>query len=113
MVRVGLIGFGLAGQAFHAPIIRGVPGLELACIVERSGSQAQQRYPDVRVVRTLEELLADWQIQVCVVATPNPTHFDLARRCLLEERHVVVDKPLVTTVGEAEELIRLARNKSG
>jgi scyllo-inositol 2-dehydrogenase (NADP+) len=111
MVRVGLIGFGLAGRAFHAPIIRGVPGMELVCIVERSGSQAQQRYPDVRVVRTLEELLADRQIQVCVVATPNPTHFDLARQCLLEERHVVVDKPLVTTLGEAEELIQLAKQQ--
>jgi scyllo-inositol 2-dehydrogenase (NADP+) len=108
MVRVGLIGFGLAGRAFHAPIIRGVPGMDLVCIVERSGSQAQRRYPDVRVVRTLEELLADPQLQVCVVATPNPTHFDLARRCLLEARHVVVDKPLVTTLAEAEELIRLA-----
>ena len=37
MVRVGLIGFGLAGQAFHAPVIRGVPGMELACILERHG----------------------------------------------------------------------------
>ena len=41
MVRVGLIGFGLAGQAFHAPVIRGVPGMELACILERHGSNAK------------------------------------------------------------------------
>jgi len=45
MVRVGLIGFGLAGQAFHAPVIRGVPGMELACILERHTSNAQKRYP--------------------------------------------------------------------
>ncbi len=38
MVRVGLIGFGMAGQAFHAPVIRGVPGMELACILERQGN---------------------------------------------------------------------------
>ena len=111
MVRLGLIGFGLAGRAFHAPIIRGVRGIELACIVERSGSQAQHRYPDVRVVRTLEELLADRQIQVCVVATPNVTHFDLARQCLLDGRHVVVDKPMVTNLRDAQELIRLAREQ--
>jgi len=46
MVRVGLIGFGLAGQAFHAPVIRGVPGMELACILERHTSNAQKKYPE-------------------------------------------------------------------
>jgi scyllo-inositol 2-dehydrogenase (NADP+) len=108
LLRVGLIGFGLAGQAFHAPIIRGVPGLELACIVARSGTLAQQRCPGVHVVRTLEELLADEQIRLCVIATPNTSHFDLARRCLLAGRDVVVDKPFTTTLREAGELVALA-----
>jgi scyllo-inositol 2-dehydrogenase (NADP+) len=64
MVRVGLIGFGLAGQAFHAPVIRGVPGMELACILERHTSNAKQRYPEVRVARTLEEMLSDKTINL-------------------------------------------------
>jgi predicted dehydrogenase len=85
--------------------------MELGCILERSGSRAQQRYPDVRVVRTLEELLADQQIQLCVVATPNPSHFDLARRCLLAGRHVVVDKPFTTNSREAAELIQIAKEQ--
>jgi scyllo-inositol 2-dehydrogenase (NADP+) len=108
MVRVGLIGFGLAGQAFHAPVIRAVPGMELACIVERSGTRAREKYPDVRVVRTVEELLADKEIQLCVVATPNDSHFALARACLLAGRDVVVDKPFAPTLRESEELVRLA-----
>ena len=62
MVRVGLIGFGLAGQAFHAPVIRGVPGMELACILERHGSNAKAKYPEVRIARTLDELLSDKSI---------------------------------------------------
>src|SRR6202043_3736699 len=108
MVRVGLIGFGLAGQAFHAPVIRAVPGMELACILERRGTRAQEKYPDVRVARTLEELLADKEIQLCVIATPNDSHFDLARACLLARRDVVVDKPFAPTLRESEELVRLA-----
>ncbi len=108
MVRVGLIGFGLAGQAFHAPVIRSVPGMELACILERSGTRAQEKYPEVRVVRTLEELLADKEIQLCVIATPNDSHFELARACLLAGRHVVVDKPFAPTLKESEEMVRLA-----
>jgi len=108
MVRVGLIGFGLAGQAFHAPVIRAVPGMELACIVERSGTRAREKYPEVRVVRTVDELLADKEIQLCVVATPNDSHFELARACLLAGRDVVVDKPFAPTLRESEELVRLA-----
>jgi scyllo-inositol 2-dehydrogenase (NADP+) len=108
MVRVGLIGFGLAGQAFHAPVIRGVPGMELASILERHGKRAQERYPEVRVARSLEELLEDQGIQLCVVATPNDSHFDYARACLLAGRDVVVDKPFAPTLRESEELVRLA-----
>ncbi len=108
MVRVGLIGFGMAGQAFHAPVIRGVSAMELACILERRGTRAQEKYPEVRVARTLDELLADTEIQLCVIATPNDSHFDLARACLLAGRDVVVDKPFAPTLAEAEELVRLA-----
>jgi scyllo-inositol 2-dehydrogenase (NADP+) len=111
MVRVGLIGFGLAGQAFHAPVIRGVPGMELTCIVERSGTRAHEKYPDLRVARTVEELLADKEIQLCVVATPNDSHFELARACLLAGRDVIVDKPFTPTLGESEELVRLAAER--
>jgi scyllo-inositol 2-dehydrogenase (NADP+) len=108
MVRVGVIGFGLAGQAFHAPVIRGVPGMELACILERHGSNAKQRYPEVRVARTLDEMLSDKTIQLCVVATPNDSHFSYTKACLDAGRHVVVDKPFTPTMAEAEELVRLA-----
>ena len=111
MVRVGLIGFGLAGQAFHAPVIRGVQGTELACIVERRSTRAQEKYPDVRVARTLEGLLADKTIQLCVIATPNDSHFDLARACLLAGRDVVVDKPFAPTLRQSEELVRLAAER--
>jgi scyllo-inositol 2-dehydrogenase (NADP+) len=111
MVRVGLIGFGLAGQAFHAPVIRGVKGMELACILERRGTRAQERYPQVRVARTVEELLADKQIQLCVIATPNDSHFELAKACLRAGRDVVVDKPFAPSLKESEELVQLARER--
>jgi scyllo-inositol 2-dehydrogenase (NADP+) len=108
MVKVGLIGFGMAGQAFHAPVIRGVAGMELACILERRGTKAKEKYPDVRVARDLDELLADKEIRLCVIATPNDSHFALARACLLAGRDVVVDKPFAPTLAEADTLVRLA-----
>ncbi len=111
MVRVGLIGFGLAGQAFHAPVIRGVPGMELACVLERRTDNAKAKYPEVRIARTLEEMLSDKSIQLCVVATPNDTHYSYAKACLEAGRDVVVDKPLTPTMAEAEELVRLAADR--
>src|SRR3954452_780624 len=107
MVRVGLIGFGLAGQAFHAPIIRGVPGMELACILERHTDNATKRYPQVRVARTLDQMLSDKSISLVAVATPNDSHFSYAKACLDAGRHVVVDKPLTPTLAEAEQLASL------
>jgi scyllo-inositol 2-dehydrogenase (NADP+) len=111
MVRVGVIGFGLAGQAFHAPVIRGVRGMELACILERRGSKAKERYPDVHMARTLDEMLSDKTIGLCVVATPNDSHFSYAKACLEAGRHVVVDKPFTPTLAEAEQLVRLAAER--
>lgn len=108
MVRVGLIGFGLAGQAFHAPMIRGVAGMQLACVLERHTNNSRTRYPEVRVARTLDEMLSDKSITLVVVATPNDTHFSYTKAALEAGRHVVVDKPLTPTMKEAEQLVRLA-----
>src|SRR3989441_13222388 len=113
VLRVGLIGFGLAGQAFHGPTIRGTAGMELACILERSRSLAQQKYAGVRVARTLEELLADETIRLVVVATPNTSHFDLARRCLMAGRAGAAGKPLTTPPPKARELIHIAEQQKG
>jgi scyllo-inositol 2-dehydrogenase (NADP+) len=110
MIEVGLVGFGLAGRAFHAPVIRAVPGLHLAAIVQRSGTEAAEKYPDVRIVRNLEELLSIAEIRLVVIATPNDTHFAFARQCLEAGRDVVVDKPFTTTLEEAVSLVQFARD---
>ncbi len=112
MIDVGLIGFGLGGRYFHAPVIRAVPGLRLAAIVQRTGDQAAQLYPDVRIVRSLDELLAVDSLRLVAISTPNQTHFPFAKRCLETGKHVVVDKPFTTTIAEAKELLNLA-NKLG
>ena len=109
MLDVGLVGYGFAGRAFHAPIITSVSGLRLAAVVQRTGSEAAERYPGVRIVRSLEELLGIPEIGLVTVATPNTTHFDFARQCLLAGKHLVVDKPFATSYGEGSELATIAR----
>src|SRR3981189_1682547 len=94
MIEVGLVGFGLAGRAFHAPVLRAVPGLHLAAILQRTGTEAAEKYPDVRIVRSLEELLSMAELRLVVIATPNETHYPFARQCLAAGRDVVRHKPL-------------------
>jgi scyllo-inositol 2-dehydrogenase (NADP+) len=110
MIEVGLVGFGLAGRAFHAPVIRAVPGLRLAAIVQRGGNEAAEKYPDVRIVRSLDELLAMKEIRLVVIATPNDTHYSFARQSLEAGRDVLVDKPFTTTLEEANSLVQIAKS---
>jgi predicted dehydrogenase len=108
MIRVGLVGFGMAGRVFHAPLISSVEGLELAAVVERSSDEAADRYPGVKTCRSVEELLADSSIKLVVVATPNSSHFPIALQALEAARSVVVDKPVALTSDEVGQLAELA-----
>lgn len=110
MINVGVVGFGLAGTVFHAPFVRAVEGLKLKAIVRRSG-ESDPAYPDVEFVRSVDDLLAR-PIDLVVVATPNATHYSIARQCLEAGRHVVIDKPFTPTLREAEELVELATRKN-
>lgn len=110
-VGVAVIGFGLAGQVFHAPFVSAVPGLKLEVIVQRKGDEASKAYPAARILRSVEEALNDSAIQLVVVGTPNETHFDLAKQALLAGKHVVIDKPFASTSDEAAELEKLAKQQ--
>jgi scyllo-inositol 2-dehydrogenase (NADP+) len=108
MIRVGLVGFGMAGRVFHAPLLSSVEGLELAAVVERTTDNAAQRYPGITTYRSLDELLADASIKLVVVATPNATHYEVALKALEAAKSVVVDKPMATSSAQIAELMQLA-----
>ncbi len=110
-IRAGVIGFGLGGKIFHAPFLRVIDGLELAAILQRHGDAATLAYPDVPIVRTVEELLAQPELSLVVITTPPSTHFELARECLEAGKHVVIDKPFVASSEQARQLIKLARER--
>ena len=106
-LRVGLIGFGLAGRAFHAPLIASTPGLRLDAVVTRSperSADVRARYPGTQVVGAAGDLW-DRGLDLVVVASPNETHVPLARAALEAGCAVVVDKPLAPTAAEAQTLL--------
>lgn len=113
-INVGLVGYGMAGQIFHAPMIQEVEGLELVCIRESKEPNialAQRRYPQAVITSRAEDILEDTAIELVVVATPNTSHYSLVKSALAAGKHVVVDKPFTVTTREAEELINLAQQQ--
>lgn len=111
MIRVGLVGFGMAGRVFHAPLISSVEGLELAAVLERSSDKAAQRYPGITTYRSLEAMLEDASIGLFVVAVPSPSHFEVARQILQAGKNIIVDKPVCTSSAEVAQLMELAATR--
>jgi predicted dehydrogenase len=96
-VRLAVIGYGLAGQVFHAPYIDAVDGLEVGVIVttnEARALRARERYPDAEVVASVDEA---WEVDAAVIATPNRSHVPLALQAIERGVPVVVDKPFAVT----------------
>jgi predicted dehydrogenase len=110
--RVGLIGFGLAGAVFHAPLIARTPGLSLAAIVTANDERraaASRSYPKARLVSSVDELLSSAaDLDVVVVASPNGNHVEHAVAAIDAGLSVVVDKPFAATAAQGRELIEAA-----
>jgi len=110
-IKTGLASYGMSGKLFHAPFIDGHDGFELTAVAERSKDLVRQRYPHVRRVTSFDELIADAELELIVVNTPDTTHYDYCRAALLAGKHVVVEKPFVFASAEAAELKRLAEDR--
>lgn len=109
VIKTGLASFGMSGQIFHAPFISTHPQFQLYKIVERSKELSKEKYPDACIVRSVEELVEDKEIELVIINTPDNTHYPYARLALEAGKHVIVEKPFTTTIEEGQELIALAR----
>jgi predicted dehydrogenase len=111
VIGIGMVGYGLAGRLFHAPFIETVDGLRIRAIATSNPdrrAQALSDHPDAEVVGSVDALLANPDVEIVVVVTPNRSHAPIGTQALAAGRHVVVDKPIAMTVPEAEALIEAA-----
>lgn len=115
-LRVALIGYGLAGAVFHAPLIAATPGMTVAAIVTSDPErriQALRAFPKVRLYASVEELWRDAaRYDLAVVATPNRLHVPLGIAALNAGLPVVIDKPMAASLAGAAQLIE-ASQKTG
>lgn len=108
-INTALLSYGMSGEVFHAPLLKAHPGFRMSKVLERSKDRARQRYPDLTVVRSLDDILGDESIELVVVNTPHESHYELASKILRAGKHVIVEKPFVIESGEGDDLIRQAR----
>ncbi|HYD54865.1 MAG TPA: Gfo/Idh/MocA family oxidoreductase [Gemmatimonadaceae bacterium] len=114
MIRVGLIGYGLGGEAFHAPFIAATPEMELAAIVTRDEgrrARARERYPDATLVDEPEALWTRGLVDLVVITTSNRAHAPLARAAIEAGMSVVIDKPMAVNAADALDLVKLAADR--
>jgi predicted dehydrogenase len=108
-LQVGIIGYGIGGRGFHAPLVAATPGLHVSVLVTANRQRAAQAgadYPDAAVVDHPDRLFerrAD--LDLVVVSTPNRTHVPLTLQAIEAQLPVVVDKPFAPTADEAQQLI--------
>lgn len=108
-IQTGILAYGMSGRIFHAPFVTTNPNFNLRAVTERSKKEIHTRLPNVISYDSVEELLADKEIELVIVNTPNNTHFEFAKQAILAGKHVLIEKPMVATGEEAKYLFELGR----
>jgi predicted dehydrogenase len=108
---VAIVGYGLAGRVFHAPLIAATDGLAVSQIVTSNATRAGQaaaEHPEAQVVPSVEDLWAATPPEAVVVATSNSSHAQIASAVIEHGVPVVVEKPAAVAAAEAEALVEEA-----
>ena len=110
-IRTALLAYGMSGKLFQAPFLAAHSGFELLAVAERTEQRMHRDYPGIRSYPSVAELLAAPDIELVVVNTPSSTHFELASQALRAGKHVLLEKPVATSVAQLRELLALARQQ--
>ena len=113
MVKVAVVGVGYWGPNF-VRIMDELPDAELALVCDSDNSKFQRLsglYPHLEFTDDLEAVLSEKAIDAVVVATGSDSHYEIARRSLTENKHVLVEKPLALKSSDAAELVRIASER--
>ena len=108
-IRTALLAYGMSGKVFHAPFLTAHPGFELLAVAERTEQRMHLDYPTIRSYPSVAELLTDSNLELVVVNTPSSTHFELASQAMRAGKHVLLEKPVATSVAQLQELLALAK----
>lgn len=117
LIRIGFVGCGNVLSAYWAEAqklaARGEADVVVACGRESQRELIVDRLGVRRFVSDYHELVTSADVDLVVVLTPPPTHFEITRAALLAGKHVLSEKPMAMTLAEADELVELAARGPG
>lgn len=111
MIKTAVIGYGFSAKCFHIPFIDYLNEFQLIAVSSSKSKDVKNELNSVICYKTADDLIRQTDAELVVITAPNHAHFSLAKSCLLANKHVILEKPMVTTVEEGEELISLASEK--
>ena len=114
-IRYAIVGYGSAARTIHLPLLAFEPRLTLHGIVARrpeTREEAAHRHPNARVYPSVEEMLADGEVDLVIITTPHASHAPISIQSLDAGKHVVTDKPMCLTTVDYEAM-RAAQERSG
>lgn len=112
MLKIGVIGYGFSARVFHLPFIESGENLELTAIASSKSESLKDKYQSVALYSSAKEMITGGDVELAVITTPNHAHFPLAKSCLENRVHVILEKPMTCTSAQAEQLAELADKKS-
>ena len=111
MIKIGVIGCGYWGPNLIRNMLK-VAGCQVVAVADKRPDRLEAvkcLNPGMKVTTSARELVESDHIDAIVIATPISTHFELAKACVTQGKHVLIEKPMTTTVADARELIHLAQ----
>ncbi|WP_201714189.1 oxidoreductase [Rossellomorea arthrocnemi] len=109
-IKVGLAGYGFSGQSFHRPFLSHLKEFHIEAVLSSNKEKVLKDVEGTTVVSSLDDLLQE-DIELVVITTPNHLHYSMIKQSLLADKHVIVEKPFVTSSSEGKELLALAKER--
>ena len=108
MINVGKKGYNMSAKVFHLPLISDNEQFQLTAICTSQNQLVSEKYPSISIYPKVDEFIQHSGVDLAVITTPNVMHYAIAKSCLENGLHVVIEKPMTATSAEADELIKLA-----
>jgi len=113
IIKTGIASYGMSGRIFHGPSLKVLADqFEVVGVFERTKKESEKLFPQATIYRSFIELLANPEIELVIINTPDHLHYGMTKEALLAGKHVVTEKPFTLSVEEADELIEVAKKQN-
>lgn len=107
-IKTAVVGYGFSAKTFHIPFVTTLPEFELVAVSTSKSEELAQEWPNVDNYLATQDMIENSDAELVIITAPNDVHYSLAKLALENGKHVIIEKPFVTSVEDGEKLIALA-----